>query len=88
MKLKVLAVRDRAVDAFAQPMFVPHIGSAIRSFGDEINNNREGNPLYAHPDDYDLYDLGEYDDQTGRIEQPTTPTQIAIGKNLKVRNTP
>lgn len=79
---KIVAVRDRALDAFGQPFFIPSNGAAIRSFQDEINN--KDSELYKHPDDYDLYELGEYDDNTGTLAQgPEHPRQIAIGKNLK-----
>ena len=37
MKYAVCAVKDRAVDAFNRPIYVPTIGVAIRSFTDEVN---------------------------------------------------
>lgn len=85
MKLKIVAVRDRAVDAFMRPFTVQSTGQAIRSFGDEINRASQDNPMHAHPDDYDLYELAEYDENTGAITQtPDHPKQIAIGKQLKM----
>jgi len=80
---QVCAVRDRAADAFGQPMFVPNKGIAIRSFIDEINRAEQTNQLYMHPEDFDLYALGEYDDNTGEIKSLTRPLQIAIGKDVK-----
>lgn len=81
MKLKIVAVRDRAADVFAQPVFVGSLGAAMRSFGDEINRKVEGNALASHPEDYDLYHLGEYDDTDGSFSTHQ-PRQIAIGKDL------
>ena len=66
-------------------MFLVATGQAIRSFTDEINNPQKENRLYGHPDDFDLYSLGEYDTHTGTFET-TQPTQVAIGKMVKVRN--
>lgn len=80
MRYKIVAIRDRAADVFGQPIFVANHGTAIRSFGDEINNKREGNALALHPEDYDLYSLGEFDDAEGSFEA-TRPTQIAVGKD-------
>lgn len=81
MKLKVVCVRDRAADVYGQPNFVLSIGSAIRSFADEVNNPRENNAFNKHPEDFDLYELGEFDDETG-LFQCGTPRQIAVGKDL------
>lgn len=83
MRYKVLAVRDRAIDAFGQPFFSTSVGGAIRGFTDEINNAREGNQLNKHPEDFDLYLLGEFDDANGKFET-SDPSQVAIGKDLKV----
>lgn len=81
MKLQVVSIRDRAIDAFGRPAFVPALGAAVRGFGDEIN--RAGSEMNAHPDDYDLYHLGEWDDATGEFTQLKRPEQIAVGKNMK-----
>ena len=61
--LTIVAVKDRAVDAYNRPFYVPTIGAAIRSFTDEVNRNES--EMQAHPEDYDLYDMGTFCDQTG-----------------------
>lgn len=81
MRYKILSVRDRAIDAFGQPFFSASVGGAIRSFSDEVNRQAENNPLAKHPDDFDLYLLGEFDDATGEFSQER-PSQVAIGKDL------
>lgn len=82
----VCAVRDRATVSFGNPIFVVALGEAHRSFADEVN--RDGSPFNAHPEDYDLYELGSFDDATGRIVMlDDGPRQVAIGKDLvKVGN--
>jgi len=65
MKLVLCSVKDRAADAYGRPMFVPSVGVAIRSFSDEVNRKDQENQLFNHPDDFDLYELGEFDDNTG-----------------------
>lgn len=79
-KFVVCAVRDRATAGFGMPIFVPSEGVAIRSFSDEIN--RADSALHAHPDDYDLYTVGLFDDGSGGFELEFPPRQIAIGKSL------
>ena len=83
MKFKVISVRDRVADGFANPGFYVSAGAAIRSFSDEVQRVPEPgrpNPLYDHPADFDLYLLGEYDDETGSFETHA-PRQIAIGND-------
>lgn len=81
--LKIYAIRDRALDAFNRPFFLPADGAAIRAFQDEINNKES--ELSKHPDDYDLYTIGMYDENRGII-RPHDPLQIAIGKSLTYRD--
>lgn len=78
---RIVAIRDRAVDGFGIPIFVHHINEGIRTFKDEIN--REGSVFGAHPDDYDLYHVGDFNDATGEIT-PIKPSQLAIGKSMVV----
>lgn len=81
MKYFVFTIRDRAVNAFMQPWFSPSDGGAIRSFTDEINRAHPDNNLNKHPEDYDLYRIGMYDDQSGTID-PQLPEMIAVGKSV------
>lgn len=83
MKLVILAVHDRAVDAFMTPMFMQSIGQAVRSFTDEVNRPAEDNILYKHPEDYDLFELGTFDSNTGKFDMREDPRQVAIGKDLQ-----
>lgn len=84
MILQVVAIRDRAADVYGQPNFVTSIGSAIRGFADEINRPTEGNVLNKHPEDFDMFHLGCYNDALGEF-QCGTPKQIAVGKDLVIK---
>jgi len=83
MKLILCTVKDRAADAFGRPMFVPSTGIAIRSFSDEINRASEDNQMYNHSDDFDLYELGEFDDNTGLFSLHEQPKLLTLGKQVK-----
>lgn len=87
MKYKLIAIRDRVADIFGTPNAVANLGQAMRSFADEINRASEDNALYKHPDDFDLYHLGEYDDAHGTFEILDKPRQLALGRDLKRRDT-
>lgn len=61
--LFVCSVKDRALDAFSRPFFVPSVGVAERSFQDEVRNPES--EMSKHPEDYDLYLLGTFDEAMG-----------------------
>lgn len=82
MKYIVLSVRDRAADCFGQPFFSVSLGGSIRGFGDEVNRVAENNPLNKHPEDFDLFEVGTFDDNTCVFECLPKPRQIAVGKDM------
>jgi len=84
MRYKIFTVRDRAIDAYGQPFYATSVGGAVRSFSDEINRPADNNQLAKHPEDFDLFLLGEYDDQTGEFDT-TRPAQVAVGKDLIIK---
>lgn len=81
MKYVVVAIMDRASAAFGRPAFVPALGSAIRSFSDEVKREAADNEMFKHPDDFDLYHLGAFDDNTGRFELLVDPAILIRGKD-------
>ena len=83
MKMIVVSIKDRAADAFGRPFYVPSVGVAIRSFQDEVNRASEDNQMYQHPDDFDLYELGSFDDSTGTFELFQSPKLLTLGKQVK-----
>jgi hypothetical protein len=83
MKYAVCAVKDRAVDAFNRPLYVPTVGVAIRSFNDECN--KKDSELNAHPEDYDFYELGQWDDQTAIYTPLDVPRVIARAQDIVIK---
>lgn len=77
--MKILAVRDRAINAFGTPIFTRTVSAGIRAFAEEAQ--RKESEICKHPEDYDLYELGEYNDDTGAIT-PCAPRMVAIGKDV------
>lgn len=63
--LVVVAVKDLAAQAFGRPFFVPSVGVATRSFADEVNRRADDNQMATHPADFELYEVGEFDDSNG-----------------------
>lgn len=81
----VCAVRDSAAGVFGQPFFVAAIGQATRSFSDEVNRAAADNVVYAHPDDFVLYELGIFDDESGLFSLPESGSirEVLRGKDAK-----
>ena len=46
---------------------MPTIGVAVRSFADEVNRKSDDNQMFRHPDDFELWSLGGFDDETGEF---------------------
>jgi len=81
----IVSVRDTAAEAFGRPMYLQSLGVAIRSFTDEVNREDKDNQLFNHPDDFDLYELGVFDDSTGKYELRDNPSVIVRGKDVKIK---
>lgn len=73
----IVSVKDTAAQAFGRPVFVPAIAVAVRSFRDEVNKPGSSEDLARHPEDFELYELGSFDDSTGVIS--------VVGPSLVVR---
>lgn len=81
MQMHIFAIRDRALGAYMQPWVAQTPGLATRMFQDELGN-KEGQ-MFRHPDDYDLYHIGEFNQDTGVLVPKTSAQLLASGKNLK-----
>lgn len=84
MRLLCFCVKDRATDAFGNPMFMLATGQAVRSFSDEVNRAGDDNQLYQHPDDFDLYELGDFDTESGSFDC-FVPRLLTRGKDVSLR---
>ena len=70
MKLLVCSVFDKKVNAFMPPFFVRSQGEAIRSFTDACQDG--AHVFCKHPEDYLLFQVGEFNDENGALLQPVT----------------
>lgn len=84
MKLFVFAVRDIQANAFMTPFFGHNVGAAVREFGDICRGVSEPtHPLAKHPEDYELYKLGDWTDGDAKFVLHDPPQQLAAGSNYK-----
>ena len=60
MKQKIFTIHDKKAEAHFPPFYMPNLSMAIRTFGDMVNNAES--QISNHPEDYTLYELGEWED--------------------------
>lgn len=75
-KMILVSVRDKKAEAFHPPYTVPTKGIAIRAFGDAVLKG--GTDLSQHPEDFDLFMIGEFDQLSGKLI-PCDPVSICSG---------
>lgn len=79
MRKFIVVVRDIKANLYFNPMFFQSLGQAERSFRDEVNRPAEGNTLAAHPQDFELFQVGTFDDETCSFDLLDKPLQIVHG---------
>lgn len=74
---KIFTIYDNKAQAFLQPFFTRNENTAIRMVSQILQNAEH--EFTRHMADYELYALGEYDDNSGKIE--TIPPTHVININ-------
>lgn len=87
MKL-VFAVYDRKAACYSAPFFDVAKGSAMRNFKTEVNSGNSQSAVAAYPEDFDLYEFGEFDEVAGRFGLYDKPELVCNGGSLRNVPTP
>lgn len=66
MKMKMFAIHDSKAEAFNVPFTLPNEALAVREFTALVNS--PDSQIGQFPEDYTLFQVGEYDTQSGKIE--------------------
>lgn len=74
MNLKMYSIRDSKGEVYNTPFFQKTHGEAERSFRQLASD--EKSLVWKYPDDFDLYFIGEWCDQTGVLTPLQTPQHI------------
>lgn len=92
MEYKIYGIYDtKTCNYLMPPMFMKTRGEAIRSFMDIVNDERT--TINRHPEDYILFEVGDYDDRSADFQNITPPAscgtaleyiQKRMGKTQKV----
>ena len=81
MQFKMISVYDAKAAVYSPPICVPTLGIAERSFTDEVNNPQS--QYNKHPEDYTLFHVGDYDDNTGKTVNLETPYSLGVALVFK-----
>lgn len=66
MKMLLASIYDKKACIYGKPFYPVTKADAIRAFGDiAVDSNH---PVGKHPEDYDLFVLGVFDDNKGGVE--------------------
>jgi hypothetical protein len=79
----VICVYDKKAESYSAPFYAQSKGVAIREFADVINKADENSLYYKHPEDFDLYCLGEFDDKTAKFSLSEVPELLINGVTAK-----
>ncbi len=78
MKLKIFTVYDTKAMAYLPPFFLPNELMAKRVFGDMADDVTH--QFGKHPEDYSLYEMGNFDDANAKFEiSEKAPVLIITG---------
>lgn len=77
MNVSYFSVYDKKTTTYGQLFPASTAGSAERSFFESINN--DANSLVGkYPDDFALYRVFEFDDESGQVIQNHYPPQLIV----------
>lgn len=63
----IAAILDQATDTYGRPFVARTDAEAVRTIKMEVNRSEPGNMLNTHAQDYSLFKVGTWDDDTGII---------------------
>ena len=81
MVLKVYSIYDQKTGVYDRPFLQHTHGEAERNFKQLVND--EKSQVNKFPEDYDLYYLGEYDNNTGKYQTLDSPQHLIKAVQLK-----
>ena len=78
---KVFAVYDSKVEAYLSPFIMQTRGQALRAFTDTVNDPNTN--FFKHPEDYTLFEIGDWDEQSGSYVMHPAKTSLGVAIEFK-----
>jgi len=73
----VFTIFDAKAEAYLPPFILPKTSMAKRTFADCVNS--KDHQFGAHPEDYTLFTIGTFDDETAQYNLLLTPESLGLG---------
>lgn len=79
MKTAICAVYDMTANLYGAPFSATNEQVAIRQFQAELTNVQANGPMQTHPQDFKLFALGTFDNETGTYDLYQQPLFLYQG---------
>lgn len=76
MNMKIFTVFDSAALAYLEPFFAPTLAVALRMFTEICQ--KEGHQFNKHPECYALFHIGQFHQETGKLQAEATPMSLGL----------
>lgn len=74
--MKIYCVYDCKVESYGTPFFFKTKGDALRGFSEVANDLKT--QIGKYPQDFTLFELGSYDELTGKFTIYSTPVALGV----------
>lgn len=81
--MKYFAIYDEKIQCYQNPVPFRTQGEALRTFMDTVNDHSSEHYLNKHPEDYILFEVGEYDEKAGVFKPYEHPISVATALSVK-----
>lgn len=85
MKLKAYSIRDAKAEIYNLPFYKQTHGEAERDFRTLVNDEKSTVSKYS--EDFDLFYIGDYDDNLGLFTSLETPQHVIKAIHVKTQTT-
>lgn len=76
MNLKIYSVYDSKANTWGQPFTSPTRGQAMRGW-DQVTND-EQSEIAKYPEDFSLFEIGEFDTEKGALSPYQSPESLGV----------
>lgn len=77
MIYKVYSIYDSKTEGYLQPFYQQTKGQAVRGFTEVVND--KSSQIGKYPEDYTLFELGDFDDTNCKFSIYDTPKSVGVG---------
>jgi hypothetical protein len=82
MVLRLYSVFDEKASSFGSPFYLETDGMALRLFSDQVTDSSHPSLLNQHPEDFKLYCIGQFDNDSGEVIKESQPRFLANGSDF------